>query len=120
MEIHLSPEQASKLEQLASEFGRDVHSLAQEAICRYLEEEARFVGAVKLGECQLRDEFLTHAQAGISKKTDFDERAAILDREDAGTLSAIDRSINSADEGRVMRLEDVRQRLHASKRGPRI
>ena len=51
MEVHLNPEQASKL--------------AQEAITRYLEEEARFLEAVKLGESQLeRGEYLTHEEVG--------------------------------------------------------
>ena len=51
MEVHLNPEQASKL--------------AHEAITRYLEEEARFLEAVKLGESQLeRGEYLTHEEVG--------------------------------------------------------
>ena len=65
MEVHLNPEQASKLAQLASDRGRDADSLAQEAITRYLEEEARFIEAVKLGESQLeRGEYLTHEEVG--------------------------------------------------------
>ncbi len=65
MEVHLTPEQASRLARLASERGRDADSLAQEAILRYLEEEARFVEAVKLGESQLqRGEYLTHEEVG--------------------------------------------------------
>jgi predicted transcriptional regulator len=65
MEVHLDPEQASKLAQLASDKGRDADSLAQEAISRYLEEEARFVEAVKLGESQLEHgEYLTHEEVG--------------------------------------------------------
>jgi predicted transcriptional regulator len=66
MEVHLTPEQASRLEQLASDRGRDPDALAQEAISRYLEEEAHFVEAVQLGESQLeRGEYLTHEQVGI-------------------------------------------------------
>ena len=66
MEVHLNPEQASKLAQLASDRGRDADSLAQEAISRYLEEAARFVEAVKLGESQLeRGEYLTHGEVGF-------------------------------------------------------
>ena len=65
MEVHLNPEQASKLAQLASDRGRDADSLAQEAITCYLEEEARFLEAVKLGESQLeRGEYLTHEEVG--------------------------------------------------------
>ncbi len=65
MEVHLNPEQASKLAQLAGERGRDADTLAQEAISRYLEEEARFVEALKIGESQLeRGEYLTHEEVG--------------------------------------------------------
>jgi predicted transcriptional regulator len=65
MEVHLNPEQASKLAQLASDRGRDADAPAQEAITRYLEEEARFLEAVKLGESQLeRGEYLTHEEVG--------------------------------------------------------
>ncbi len=39
--------------------------LAQEAIGRYLAEEARFIEAVQLGEAALqRGEYLTHEQVG--------------------------------------------------------
>jgi predicted transcriptional regulator len=39
--------------------------LAQEAISRYLAEEARFIEAVKRGEAALeRGEYLTHEQVG--------------------------------------------------------
>ena len=65
MEVHLTPELSSKLEQLANERGSDTDSLAQEAISRYLQEEARFVEAVQLGESQLeRGEYLTHEEVG--------------------------------------------------------
>ena len=65
MEVHLNPDQLSKLAKLASDKGRAADVLAQEAISRYLEEEARFVEAVKLGEAQLeRGEYLTHEEAG--------------------------------------------------------
>ena len=65
MEVHLSPDQIARLTQLASEKGRAADTLAQEAISRYLEEEARFVEAVKLGEAELeRGEHLTDEEAG--------------------------------------------------------
>jgi predicted transcriptional regulator len=55
MEVHLTPEQQQQL----------ADTLAQEAITRYLAEEARFVEAVKLGEEALqRGEYLTHEQVG--------------------------------------------------------
>ena len=65
MEVNLSPEQFSKLAELAHERGREPQILAEEAISRYLEEEDRFVEAVTLGESQLeRGEYLTHEEMG--------------------------------------------------------
>jgi predicted transcriptional regulator len=65
MEVHLTPEQQHQLAELATHRGHDANSLAQEAISRYLAEEARFVEAVKLGEAALeRGEYLTHEQVG--------------------------------------------------------
>jgi predicted transcriptional regulator len=45
------------------------------------------------------------------KKLDFDQPAPVLDEEDEATLTAIDRGIKAADEGRVVTLEEVRQRM---------
>jgi predicted transcriptional regulator len=65
MEVHLTAEQQQLLAELAAQRGRDADALAQEAISRYLAEEARFVEAVKLGESALqRGEYLTHEQVG--------------------------------------------------------
>src|ERR1700733_6941059 len=65
MEVHLTPEQQHQLAELATQRGRDADALAQEAISRYLAEEARFIEAVKLGEEALqRGEYLTHEQVG--------------------------------------------------------
>jgi predicted transcriptional regulator len=61
----LSPEQSSRLAELAHERRREPHLLAEEAITRYLEEENRFAEAVKLGETQLeKGEDLTHEEVG--------------------------------------------------------
>ncbi len=49
---------------------------------------------------------------GELKKEDTIQSAPILDEEDEATLAAIDRGIQSADEGRVVPLEEVRQRMH--------
>jgi predicted transcriptional regulator len=65
VEVHLTPEQQHQLAELASHRGRDAGTLAQEAISRYLAEEARFIEAVELGEAALkRGEHLTHEQVG--------------------------------------------------------
>jgi predicted transcriptional regulator len=65
MEVHLTPEQQHQLSEIASHKGLDADTLAQEAISRYLEEEARFIEAVRLGEAALeRGDYLTHEQVG--------------------------------------------------------
>jgi predicted transcriptional regulator len=65
MEVHLTPEQHHQLSELASLRGRDPDALAQEAIGRYLEEEARFTDAVLRGEQALeRGEYLSHEEVG--------------------------------------------------------
>ena len=46
-----------------------------------------------------------------AKKVDLDEPVPILDEEDETTLAAIDRGIKAADEGRVVSLQQVRQRI---------
>jgi predicted transcriptional regulator len=48
---------------------------------------------------------------GKAKKVDVNEPVPILDEEDEATLAAIDRGIKAADEGRVVPLEEVRQRM---------
>jgi predicted transcriptional regulator len=63
MEVPLTADQLSHLAEVAKAKGRTVDALAQEVLTRYLEEEARFEQAVKLGEAQLdRGEYLTHDQ----------------------------------------------------------
>jgi predicted transcriptional regulator len=65
MEVHLTLEQQHQLTELATRRGRDVDTLAQEAISRYLAEEARFIESVQIGEAALeRGEYLTHEQVG--------------------------------------------------------
>lgn len=65
MEVPLTEDQLTQLAQVAKAKGRTTDELAQEVLIRYLEEEARFVEAVKLGEAQLeRGEYLTHEEVG--------------------------------------------------------
>ena len=65
MEVPLTQDQLTRLAQVAKARGRTADELAQEVLTRYLEEEARFVEAVKLGEAQLeRGEYLTHDEVG--------------------------------------------------------
>ncbi|MBI3867416.1 MAG: hypothetical protein HY299_02710 [Verrucomicrobia bacterium] len=66
MEVPLTPEKEAQLSKLASENGRDANALAQEVLVDYLEQQARFVEAVKAGEAALeRGDYLTHEQVGI-------------------------------------------------------
>ena len=48
---------------------------------------------------------------GEVKKLDFNDPGPILDEEDEATLAAIDRGVKAADEGRVVPLDEVRQRM---------
>ena len=65
MEIQLTPEQESLLAQLATDKGKPVDTLAAEAIRHYLDDETRFIAAVKLGEEELaRGEYFTSEQVG--------------------------------------------------------
>lgn len=49
MVIDLPPEQEARLAALAAREGRNISELAQEAITRLLDDDARFAEAVKLG-----------------------------------------------------------------------
>jgi|HubBroStandDraft_1064217.scaffolds.fasta_scaffold862426_1 predicted transcriptional regulator len=65
MELHLTGELEAKLTHSAAQQGRNPDELVQDVLTRYLEEEARFIEAVKHGEDALeRGEYLTHEQVG--------------------------------------------------------
>ena len=49
MEVHLTPEQETRLAQIASEAGTNLERLAQDVLGRYLDDEARFLAAVEKG-----------------------------------------------------------------------
>jgi predicted transcriptional regulator len=53
MEVHLTTEQEAQLSQLAAQTGKAVEQLAQEAISRMLDEDARFRAAVRKGFASL-------------------------------------------------------------------
>lgn len=50
--------------------------------------------------------------AEVNNKGVNEPASSILDEEDEATLGAIDRGIQSADEGRVIPLDEVRQRMN--------
>jgi predicted transcriptional regulator len=65
MEIHLTPEQEAELRELAIRKGRNADELAQEVLGFYLEHEARFIEAIKLGMDSLdRGESISHEEVG--------------------------------------------------------
>jgi predicted transcriptional regulator len=65
MEVHFTPELEAKLAHSAAQQGRNPDELVQDVLTRYIEEETRFVEAVKCGEEALqRGEYLTHEQLG--------------------------------------------------------
>ena len=65
MEVHLTPEVEAKLKDSASQQGRDANEVVQDALAQYLDEEAHFVEAMRIGEAQLdKGEYLTHEQVG--------------------------------------------------------
>jgi predicted transcriptional regulator len=65
MEIHFTPEIAAKLTHSAAEKVRNPDEFVQDVLAQYLEDEARFIEAVKRGENALqRGDYLTHEQVG--------------------------------------------------------
>ena len=59
MEVHLSPEKEARLEQLASNTGRQPVQVVEEAVDRLLEEDARFRAGVRKGFASLdRGDFI--------------------------------------------------------------
>jgi predicted transcriptional regulator len=65
MEIHFTPEIAAKLTHSAAEKGRNPDEFVQDVLAQYLEDEARFIEAVKRGENALqRGDYLTHEEVG--------------------------------------------------------
>ena len=65
MEVHFNSHLEARLTQRASQQGRKPEEFVQDVVARYLDEEDRFVAAVKRGEDALdRGECLTHEQVG--------------------------------------------------------
>jgi predicted transcriptional regulator len=59
MEVHFTPEQERQLSQIATRAGTDAERLVKDAALRLLEEEVRFLAAVREGVSQAdRGEFI--------------------------------------------------------------
>jgi len=70
MEVHLNPDLQAKLTRLATESGRDVEALAQEAIERFVDYDEWFLREVEKGLAQIeRGETLTHQEVGARIET---------------------------------------------------
>jgi predicted transcriptional regulator len=69
MEVPFTPELGAKLTDAAAERGRRPDELVQEVVARYLDADARFAEAVKIGESEReRGEYLTHEEVGQQLK----------------------------------------------------
>ena len=65
MEVHFNSNLEARLTQRATQQGRKPDEFVQDVVARYLDEEDRFVAAVKRGEDALEHgEYLTHEQVG--------------------------------------------------------
>ncbi len=65
MEVHFAPETESKLLRLAHDTGRNAEQIVQEAVARFVQEDAEFLAAVQKGFDSLdRGEFLSHEEVG--------------------------------------------------------
>lgn len=63
MEVHLSPEKEARLQEIAAWSGLATERLVQEAVNRFLEEDAEFRAAVREGLASLdRGEYLTEEE----------------------------------------------------------
>lgn len=49
MEVHFNPDLQARLAHFAAQEGRDANGLVQDALMRYLEDEARFLEGVERG-----------------------------------------------------------------------
>lgn len=65
MQMHLTPEQETRLVELAAREGRSPDQLLQEALDRFFEADSDFVEAVMKGLASLdRGEGMTHDEVG--------------------------------------------------------
>jgi len=65
MQVQLTPDQETRLVELAARDGRSPDQLLQEALDRFFESESNFVEAVMKGLASLdRGEGLTHEEVG--------------------------------------------------------
>ncbi len=72
MEGHFAPETESKLLRLAQDTGRNAEQIVQEAVARFVQEDAEFLAALQKGFDSLdRGEFLSHEEVGAKIQRQF-------------------------------------------------
>jgi len=65
MQIELTSEQEKQINWIAAQEGRPAGEIASEQFSRFLDDETRFIAAVKLGEAELdRGDFVSHQEVG--------------------------------------------------------
>jgi len=75
MEVNLKPELQAKLEEVATQQGRDTHSLVEEAVQRLVDYDQWFVREVEKGLAQIeRGEVLEHNEVGARLEKLFSKK----------------------------------------------
>jgi predicted transcriptional regulator len=65
MQIELTSEQEKQIVRIAAQEGRSVDDVASELFGRFLDDEARFIAAVRLGEAELdHGDYVSHQEVG--------------------------------------------------------
>ena len=65
MQVQLTPDEETRLAELAARDGRSAGDLVREAVKRYIEDDAESIAAVMKGQESLdRGEFVTHEDVG--------------------------------------------------------
>ena len=65
MQIDLTSEQEKQINRIAAQEGRSAGEVVSELLSRLLDDEARFIAAVKLGEAELdRGDHVSHQEVG--------------------------------------------------------
>ena len=67
MEVHLTPEKETQLQQLARRTGKGTAELVQDAVDRLLEYDARFIEAVEQGRAAARRGELVEHDAVVER-----------------------------------------------------
>jgi predicted transcriptional regulator len=67
MEVRLNPESEARLAEIAAQKGLETNELAKEILSNYVEDQVRFVEAVKVGLAAAeRGEFVEHEEVWVN------------------------------------------------------